>query len=50
MTGSYLLYNDLHNNGLMTDLGSMREGQQFIGHCARLCQIVATTTGFVPHE
>ena len=21
MTGSYLLYNELHNNGLMTDLG-----------------------------
>ena len=21
MTGSYLLYNNLHNNGLMTDLG-----------------------------
>ena len=29
---------------------TMREGQQFIGHCARQCQIVATTTGFVPHE
>ena len=26
------------------------EGQQFIGHCARQCQTVATTTGFVPHE
>ena len=28
----------------------LREGQQFIGHCARRYQIVATTTGFVPHE
>ncbi len=24
MTGSYLLYNELHYNGLMTDLGLMR--------------------------
>ena len=29
---------------------TLREEQQFIGHCARQCQIVATTTGFVPHE
>ena len=25
---------------------TMREDQQFIGHCARQCQIVATTTDF----
>ena len=25
MTGSYLLYNELHNNGLMTDWGSKEQ-------------------------